>query len=230
LYFMEWLVIPFAPSLPTDKFGKAPAAIASAYASHPGRTALLAGWLSFVLVGRILFCVGLRNALRDSGRLSTLADWAIGVMTVSVAIEVIDYALVATGGWVANAHGTVGAIVALDTAGSVLFHMVIAPVGVSVVACSAAMLASGLFRRWLSVGGLAAGALLAIAGIVGASAAGSSGGFHDLGSFLEGPPLVLWWLWMIATAVLLFRAAPPSVRDAAPSARPHGAVAAPVEL
>jgi len=46
LYFMEWVVIPFAPSLPTDRLGHDPAATVAAYADHPGTTALLAGWLS----------------------------------------------------------------------------------------------------------------------------------------------------------------------------------------
>jgi hypothetical protein len=209
LYFMEWVVIPIAPSLPTDKLGRGPAAIAAAYVGHPGRTALLAGWLSFVLLGRILFCVGLRNALRDSGRALALADWAVAVMTVSVTIEVIDYAIVASAAWLAHARGSAGAIVALDTAGSVVFHMVIAPIGISVFACSAAMFASGLFRRWLCVLGLAIGQLLVVAGVLGAAAAGSAGLLHNVGGALEGPPVAIWWLWMIATAAVLFRAAPP---------------------
>ncbi|MFL5952569.1 MAG: hypothetical protein ACJ76I_00480 [Gaiellaceae bacterium] len=220
LYFMEWIVIVVAPSLPTDKLGHDPAAIAAAYTDHPARTALLAGWLSFVLLGRILFCVGVRNALRDSGRPSALADWAVAVMTVSVTIEVVDYALVASAAWLAQAHGAIGAIVALDAAGTLLFHIVIAPVGIAVVACSAAMLMSGLFRRWLCVLGMIAGPLLVAGGVVGASAQGSSGGFHDLGAALEGPPVGIWWLWTIATALVLFRAAPRRAKSTQPAPSP----------
>ena len=208
LYFMEWVVIVIAPSLPTDKLGHGQAAIAAAYAGHPARTALLAGWLSFVLLGRILFCVGLRNALRDSGRPSSLADWAIGVMAVSVGIEVIDYGLVASAAWLAHANASVGAIVALDTAGSTLFHLVVAPIGVSVFACSVAMLVSGLFRRWLCVLGLVVAPLIVAAGVVGGAAQGSTGALHHVGAALEGPPIGVWWIWMIATGVMLFRAAP----------------------
>src|SRR2546423_11758239 len=78
VYFMEWVVIPFAPSLPTDKLGKDPSAIVAAYGHHPARTAFLAGWLSFVLLGRILFSAGLRSAFRASLRELAWADWALG--------------------------------------------------------------------------------------------------------------------------------------------------------
>jgi len=41
-----------------------------------------------VLLGRILFVVGLRKAFRDSGHESALLDFAVGAMAVSVAIEI----------------------------------------------------------------------------------------------------------------------------------------------
>jgi hypothetical protein len=214
LYFTEWVVIPFAPSLPTDRLGHDPAATVAAYADHPGTTALLAGWLSFVLLGRIAFCAGLRNAFRASPRELALADWAFGAMVVSVAIEVLCYALVATGGWLADAGSGAGTIVALDAAGTVLFYLVFAPVGLSVAAGSLAMLISGLFPRWIVWLGLVAGPLVLAGGVVGASAAGSTGGFHDVGAALGGLPLVGFWVWIIATSVVLFRHAPrQGVRD-----------------
>jgi hypothetical protein len=218
LYFMEWVVIPFAPSLPTDKLGNDSASIVAAYAEHPARTALLAGWLSFVLLGRVAFLAGLRNAFRGSPRELTLADWAFGAMAVSVAIEVTSYALVAAGGWLAHAHLAAGPILALDAAGSVLFFMVVGTMGVSVLAGSLAMQMSGFFAKWLSWLGLVAGALLICGGVVGASALGSTGGFHDFGGALTGVPVPVFWIWMIATSVVLFRHTPAGRRDAHPSA------------
>src|SRR6266699_1169654 len=80
LYFMERVVIPFAPSLPTDKLSKDHSAIVAAYGHHPARTAFLAGWLSFVLLGRIAFSAGLRSAFRASPREPAWADGARGAM------------------------------------------------------------------------------------------------------------------------------------------------------
>lgn len=208
LYFMEWAVIPFAPSLPTDRLGDDPGTILAAYAEHPGTTALLAGWLSFVLLGRIAFCVGLRNAFRTSPRELALADWAFGAMVVSVAIEVVCYGLVAAGGWLADAGSGAGTIVALDAAGTVLFYLIFAPIGLSMLAGSLAMSISGLFPRWIVWLGIVSGPLVVAGGIVGASAAGSTGAFHDIGAALNGLPVAGFWVWIIATSVLLFRHAP----------------------
>ena len=113
LYFMEWIgIAALGASLPTDRLGDRPAETVADYAHHPARTALLAGWLSFVLLGGSVFTIGLRDAFRDRRRELPLATFAVAAMTVSVAIEVISYALVASGAWLAKAHGSAGAIVA----------------------------------------------------------------------------------------------------------------------
>jgi len=209
LYLLEWVVIPFAPSLPTDRLGDDPAATIAEYADHPGATALLAGWLSFVLLGRVAFAAGLRDAFRTSPRSLALADLAFGAMIVSVAIEVTCYATVAAAAWLADAGSSAGTIVTLDAAGSVLFLMVFAPIGLSMLAGSAAMLMSGLFPRWIGWLGVIAGGLVICGGILGAAAAGSTGGFHDLGEQLRGLPTLGFWIWIIATSVVLFRSARP---------------------
>jgi uncharacterized protein DUF4386 len=209
LYFMEWIgIAALGASLPTDRLGDRPAETVADYAHHPARTALLAGWLSFVLLGRVLFTIGLRDAFRDRRRELPLATFAVAAMTVSVAIEVINYALVASGAWLAKAHGNAGAIVALDAAGTVLFAMIWAPIGVSMIAASLAMLRSRLFPTWLSWLGLVSGALVVCGGVIGASALGSSGVYHTLGGILNGVPGFGFWIWMIATAIVLFRATP----------------------
>jgi hypothetical protein len=209
LYFLEWVGISLAPSLPTDKLGTNEGTIIATYADHPAKTAFLAGWLSLVLLGRIAFCVGLRDAFRQLPRSLRLADLAIGLMAVSVVIEIVDYGLVATGAWLAQAGAAPGTVAAFDTAGTTLFTLVLAPAGAAVLCGSLAMLLSGLFARWLSWLGIAAGGLLAVGGVEVTAAAGSSGSLHDLGSL----PLPLVWVWLIATGVVLFRAAPSRRRN-----------------
>ena len=206
LYFMEWVVIVIAPSLPTDKLGKDPASIVAAYGDHPSRTALLAGWLSFVLLGRVLFVAGLRDALSDVPRARVLVDWAFGAMVVSVAIEIVDYALVASGAWLAHAGASADSIVALDTVGTVVFLVVFAPLGASVLAASLGLLASRLFPRLIGWLGVVAGSLLTAGGIIAAAAQGSTGSFHDIGGALRSLPVPLVWIWLIATGVIVWRA------------------------
>ena len=204
LYFGEWIGIALAPSLPTDKLGADPTSVVTAYSDSPAMTSFLAGWLSFVILGRIAFCAGLRNAFRASKRSLPLADWALGAMVVSVAIEVIDYGFVATGAWLADAGGAPDSVVALDAAGTMFFHLIIAPIGVSVFAASLAVVFSGLFPRWIGWLGIVTGGLLVVGGIEASAAAGSTGVLRDLGNM----PIPLFWIWMIATAVVMFRATP----------------------
>lgn len=204
LYFAEWIGIAIAPSLPTDKLGVDPASIVAAYAEDPARAAFLAGWLSFVLLGRIAFCVGLRDAFRLSPRSLRLADFAIGAMVVSVVVEVIGYGLVATGAWLADAGTAPDAVVALDAASTTLFPLIIVPLGVAVFTGSLAMHLSGLFARWIAWFGLVVGALLVVGAIESSAAAGSSGLVHDIGF----APIPFFWIWIFATAIILFRATP----------------------
>ncbi len=213
LYLSEWVVIPFVPDLPTDDLGEDASAIAAAYAGHGTELAFLAGWLSFALLGRVVFVAALRSTFRDSPRELTLADVAIGAMILSVAIEVVQLGLIATAAWLAEAEADAASIAVLDAAGTVLFGLILAPIGVSVLASSLAMLLSGLFPRWLSWLGVIAGALVIVGGVVSTTGAGDSGTLHDLADPLTGPPVALFWLWMIATSIVLFRSAPPLRRE-----------------
>jgi hypothetical protein len=145
----------------------------------------------------------------ESGRRSASVDLALGAMVVSVAIEVTSFGLTASAGWLADAGADSSAIVALDAGGTVVFLMVFAPIGVAVVAASTAMLAAKLFPRRLGWLGLVAGGFAIVGGVVEAAATGATGTFHDLGLVPTGVGAVGFWVWIIGTSSVLWRAAPP---------------------
>lgn len=208
LYFLEWVAIAYLPSVPTDRLGDDTAAIVSAYTGHAGATAFAAGWFSFVLLGRVVFVIALRSAFRRSGVDSPLLDIAVAAMTVSVALEVGSFSLSAAAGWLADANADASAVVALDTAASIGFVMVFAPLAVSVLAASAVMVTSGLFARWLAWLGIAAGVIGIVGGILHAAALGATGTFHELGTAPNGIGVAGFWIWVIAASVVLWRRTP----------------------
>jgi hypothetical protein len=208
LYLSEWLVIPFVADLPTDDLGEGTASIAAAYEGHGTELAFIAGYLSFALLGRVLFVAALRSVLPDSALWRTLMDVALAAMAISVGIEIVQLGLTSTAAWLAEAGGDAGPIVALDGAATVLFTLIVATIGAAILASSTAMLLSGLFPRWLAWLGLVDGVLVIAGGIVGATGAGDTGTVHDLADPLTGPPVAVFWLWMLATSIVLFRRAP----------------------
>ena len=207
MYFLEWVAIVAIPSVPTDKLGRDPSAIVATY-GHPKAIGVAAGWFSVVLFGRVIFTIGLRDAFRGLRRERLFANIAVAAMALSVAIEVISFGITATAAWVANAGGNQSAVVTLDAASEVLFELVFGPIGVSVLAGSIAMILSRLFPRWLAWIGIVGGSLLAVGGIVAVGGLGASGSFHDAAGALSSIPVPIVWIWMIGTAVVLFRATP----------------------
>jgi hypothetical protein len=204
LYFLEWVGIALAPSLPTTRFGDNAAATLADYADRPGATAFLAGWLALVLPGRILFTVGLRASLREFPRARPLALWAVGVMTASVALEVGCYSLIAGAARAASNGAESSAIGVLDSAAAMMFDVVIVLVGVAMLTAGLAMVISRGFPSWLSWLGVVGGALVACTGPVITAAAGADGGLADLGDALQATTF-LFWIWLIGTSVVLFR-------------------------
>jgi hypothetical protein len=128
-------------------------------------------------------------------------------MAVSVAVEIIQLGLISTAAWLAEAEADAATIVALDGAGTVLFGLVLAPIGASVLASSLAMVRSGLFPRWISWLGVVVGVLVVVGGIASTTGAGDTGTVADLADPLTGPPVALFWIWMLATSIVLFRRA-----------------------
>jgi len=84
IYFLEWVGIAAFDigNVPASQ-GTNAAEILAQYAQHGTATALLAGWESLVLLGRILFVAGIRDGLRKSGAETLLADFAVLAMAAS---------------------------------------------------------------------------------------------------------------------------------------------------
>lgn len=208
LYLLEWIAIVFIASVPTDKLGDDAASIVDAYSGEARSTALAAGWFSVVLLGRVLFVVAVRKAFRDSGRDSALLDFAVGAMTVSVAIEIVSFSLAPAAAWLAENDADPASIVALDTASSIAFLMVFGPIGVSVLAASAVIVKSRLFGRWVGWLGVVAGVLGIAGGILAAAALGDDGSFKDWGQQPSAIGALGLWIWMVAVSVILWRRTP----------------------
>ena len=115
MYFLEWVgIIAFNfGNVPASQGTKA-AEIFAQYVQHGPGIELLAGWLSLVLLGRILFVAGIRHALRRSGADTLLADFAVLAMAVSVILEVAAYAIASGGAYAAAGGADQSTIVGID--------------------------------------------------------------------------------------------------------------------
>ena len=201
LYLLEWaFIIPSGVRVPLD--GSSPTQIAAAYMTQPsGGFALLFAGLSVVLLGRIAFIAGLRNALRQTNETRALADFAFGAMAASVVLELVGEVL----RWTASRMAVQGAdpviLVALHESFRGLTFTVATALGGSIMAASLAMLLSREFPRWLAVLGLVAGALWI--------------GFAFYGTLTNSLPgaagfaWLAWAVWLLTTGVILFRRAGP---------------------
>jgi len=218
MYFLEWVGIAAfnLGNVPAAQGTKA-AEILSQYAQHGPGIELLAGWLSLVLLGRILFVAGIRDSLRRSGADTLLADFAVLAMAVSVVLEITAYAIASGGTYAAASGADQSTIVGIDGVANFVNLILAAPIGVSVLAASIAMVRSRLFPAWLSWLGVAAGLVACAYGVIVGPAFAAGGTCGDAlcspGSSLAGiaqaisVTLVAAWIWMIATGVVLFRAA-----------------------
>jgi hypothetical protein len=212
LYFLEWAAIAFLAEVPTDRLGDGPGEIVAAYEGEARAVSLALGWFGLVLIGRVLFVIGVRKAVRDSrgGGETPLLDFAVAAMAVSVAVEVASLSFMSAAAWVADNGGGTDAVVALDAAGSIMFVSVIGPIAASVLATSLAMYGAPV-RRWLAWLGTAAGAIGAVGAFLAAASLGDDGSFGDWGEQPFAIGALLLWIWMVATSVVLWRARPRGV-------------------
>ena len=79
---MEWVAIigiraegPFDLGTPTGQ-------VVSGYTGHADALAVMAGWFNIVLIGRVLFVIGVRASLARSGRPDPLMDLAVVGMSL----------------------------------------------------------------------------------------------------------------------------------------------------
>ncbi|GAC1504282.1 MAG: hypothetical protein NVS1B3_00680 [Candidatus Dormibacteraceae bacterium] len=209
VYLLEWVGIAAArtgvPAGP-GHVGITNSQIVALYAGHFGGVALLASWLSLVLLGRIAFAASLRFALRRSGADSPLMDLAVGAMATSVIVNISAYAVAAGAAQVANTGGSPAMVVALDAAANWLDMVIIAPLGVSILCSALAMLRSGLFARWISWLGLVSGVAGTVLGVLMGPAFVAGGTFFSVVSVLN-LSIIGFWIWMLATGIVLFRRA-----------------------
>ncbi len=172
------------------------------YSAQKTNLLIGAAGASVVLLGRIAFSAGARASLQRTAGIRALADLALGAMVLSVVLEIAMAALFAAAGRMAAGGGDQAGIVALHYAAETVGFAVFPAIAVAVAATSLAQLISAQFPRWLGWLGLVAGVL----GI--ASSAVAVATTQDvLGSFL-GFWIFGFWIWMIATGVVLFRRTP----------------------
>jgi len=200
MYLLEWVAIVAGHvGVPLGATVGA-AGIARAYGGHADSLGWAAGWFGVVLLGRVLIMTGLRSALADSHRPQRLMDLAVAAMALSVALETCVYAVAAGASWSLGAQGSLAAARSLDAVASQLNHVLYGPLGVSLVAAGIAMWRSGLFPRTLAALGTVAGVLSTLIGL--ALAAPRFSGAADALSSVA----LLFWVWMIWTGVVLWRA------------------------
>ena len=208
LYLLEWVAI--IAAAPPGPFGPGTAAskLATDYAHHAGGAAVAGAWFAVVLVGRVLFVAGVKASLRHHPRERPLLDLALGAMAISVVLEVAAYAVVAATARLAADGAAHDLLVGLDGAAFWLNLFLWGPVGVAVLASGLAMLRSRLYATWLCWLAVVAGT----AGIVSCLVAGATTDSSGSGATAAATSVaaVGMWVWMIATGVVLLRAAPES--------------------
>ena len=159
---------------------------------------------SVVLLGRIAFSAGARASLRRTAGVRALADLALGAMVVSVVFEVTMIALYATAGRMAAGGGEPAGVVALHYAADTVGFAVFPAIAVAMATTSLAQIISRQFPLWLGWPGLVVGVFgVASSTFLSAMAQNVVGGSSPLGSWMLG-----FWIWMVATGVVLFRRTP----------------------
>ena len=192
--------------IPTIR-GASPADIFAEYSQASAvATALSAGWYALVLPGRILLIAGIRQALRRSWGESALADLAVGAMALSVALEIASFAIAAGVAQAATTGVDQAAVVTGHAIASAVNLSVFSPIGLSILAISVVMWQSRVFWWWLCLLGVLSGAAICVAGVIGGAGFQTGGQLYQAGS-VSVFGVLGFWLWMLITGIILFRAA-----------------------
>jgi hypothetical protein len=203
VYLCEWVAIIAAGGIDVlFAPGTAPATVLAAYQGHSDAFAWASGWFGVVLLGRTLFATALAGVLRGaggSGDDDALVTFGVLAMTVGVLFETAAYAIVAAAGAVADHGGGSSLVTALDSTGGALERLLWGATGAGVLALAVAMARSGRFPRALWGLGLVSGGALLLDGL-----AFSAPSYASVSDALQvAVPLL--WVWMLWTAVLLWR-------------------------
>ena len=208
LYLLEWVAIVGAGGIDVLRQpGTAPGKLLEAYAGHSDAFSWASGWFGVVLLGRVLFAIGVRRGMHRDSRNDALAEFGVLAMLAGVVFEVSAYAVVMGAAIVADHHGTAATVAALDAVGLALDNLVWGATGVAILALSWVMLRADTFPRVLSAIGLVAGILLTLDGL--AFNAPQFFGLHDALTSAAA----LFWIWMIWSGVLLWNRAPRALPD-----------------
>jgi hypothetical protein len=204
LYLLEWVAIipagdsgPSAPGLASDK-------VLSLYTAHPTASTFLAVWCSVVLLGRVLLILGIRAAIRSTGRDDVLVTWAAAAMTISVAIELLSLTTSGAASVLAARSFDADVIRAVDLISAFAWGMIFGPLGLAVLMSAWSMLRSRAFPTWICAVGLAGGVLLVTAGLAAGPSFVHDGTARGIYSAAQSGVL-LFWVWMLATGIFLVR-------------------------
>jgi hypothetical protein len=212
LYLSEFVAI-FAtgsagidPAKLTGVLGRTQADILASYQGREDALAFMAGWFSVVLLGRILLIVALKASLADSARPHPLMDFAVACMTVSVAIEIAAYGLVAAAAQLGAGHAE--GMVAVEWSAAMMLRVVNGAIGLAVLSSAWATWRSAAFPKPLVALGAIAGVIVPISALFIAPA------YDGVRMTLE-ISVYAFFVWMAWTAVLLWIRAPRRARTSA---------------
>jgi hypothetical protein len=201
LYLLEWVAIVAAHLGVPLGAGAGTSSVLHAYLGHAQAFGWAAGWFSVVEMGRLLIMAGLAASLRQSLPDGTLMSVAVAAMAVSCALEIAAYGITASLAWTLPL-GSVTIDRSLDAVAFYISLMVWGPFGVSMLCAGVAMMRTRLFGRVLPFLALIAGALATVLGLAFTRPAGQ-GAVGALGA-----ATVVFWVWMIWTGVVVWRARP----------------------
>ena len=202
LYLLEWVAIIWTNSrgvATSVAIGTSADDLMASFKGNETALTMMAGWFSLVLIGRILIIIGLKNGLAASGRTHPIMDFAVIMMAISVAFEILTYILFASAAQLGAAHPE--AMIALEWTSGALNGLVFGTVGVSVLCSSWAMLRSELFPKALPILGMISGIPLAISALFISPSLSSIGGALTAGA-------ALFWIWMLWAGILLWKKVP----------------------
>lgn len=187
------------------EIGSLPAALLPSFEGNETVLATVTGWLSLILIGRILMIIGLKNALANSGRTHPIMEFAVAMTIINVVLEVLTYALFATAAQLGARYPE--GMVVMSWAAGALDRLFLGALGVSILCSAWAALRSELFPKFLPILGMVGGVPVALSAMF---MAPSLTNIYE--ALLIGSPVAM--IWVIWTGILVWRKAPKKITSA----------------